>query len=82
VQYPSKFLLTSLIEIERAICKFIWNKKKKARIAKSILNNKRTSGGIITPELKQNYRAIVIETAWYSYRDRWIESGIELKTPK
>jgi hypothetical protein len=32
-------------ELEREICKFIWNNKK-PRIAKTILNNKRNSGEI------------------------------------
>jgi hypothetical protein len=39
-------------ELERAICKFIWNNKK-PRIAKTLLNVKRTSGGITMPYLKQ-----------------------------
>jgi hypothetical protein len=37
-------------------------KTKKPRIVKTILNNKRTSGGIITSDLKLNYRAIRIKT--------------------
>jgi hypothetical protein len=35
-------------EMERAILKFIWNKKKTQDI-KNLLNNKRTSRGIIVP---------------------------------
>jgi hypothetical protein len=44
-------------ELERAICKFIWNNKK-TRIAKAILNDKRTSTGITMPDLKLYYRSI------------------------
>jgi hypothetical protein len=51
-----------LIEVERATWKFIWNNKK-PRIAKTIINNKRTSGGITTPDLKLSYREIVMKTA-------------------
>ena len=47
-------------ELERAICKFIWNNKK-LRIAKTTLNNKRTSGGITMSDLKLYCRAIVIK---------------------
>jgi hypothetical protein len=68
IKIPNQFF----IELERAICKFIWNnkKKKKNRIGKTILNNKRTSRTITIPDLKLYYRAIVIKTAWYWYRDR------------
>jgi hypothetical protein len=47
-------------ELERAICKFIWNNKK-LRIAKTILNNKSTSGRITISDLKMYYRAVVIK---------------------
>jgi hypothetical protein len=58
MQSPSKFQLNSS-KLERVICKFIWNNKK-TRIAKTILNNKRSSGEITIPEPKLYYRAIVI----------------------
>jgi hypothetical protein len=47
-------------DIERAVWKFIWNNKK-PRIAKTVLNNKRTSGGITIPDLKLYYREILIK---------------------
>ena len=49
-----------LSQLEKAICKFIWNNKK-PRIAKTLLKDKRTSGGITMPDLKLYYRAIMIK---------------------
>ena len=56
IKIPTQFFT----ELERAICKFIWNKKK-CGIGKSILNNKRTSGGMSIPDLTLYYKAILIK---------------------
>jgi hypothetical protein len=53
---PNKISTQFFTELERTICKFIGNNKK-PRISKTILNNKRTSGVIIVPDLNLYYRA-------------------------
>ena len=57
IKIPTQFFN----ELERAIRRFIWINKK-TRIAKTLLKDKRNSGGITMPDLKLYYRAIVIKT--------------------
>jgi hypothetical protein len=45
---------------------------------KTILNNKGTSEGMTIPDLKLYYRAIVVKSPWYWYKDSSINE-IELK---
>jgi hypothetical protein len=72
IKIPNKFFIV----LERAICKFIWNNKK-PRIANTFLN-KRACGRITMPDLKLYYRAIVIKTVWYWYRQEYQWNRIEV----
>jgi hypothetical protein len=47
---PTKIPTQFFTQIEMAICKFIW-RNTKPWIAKTILNNKRTSGVITMPDI-------------------------------
>jgi hypothetical protein len=68
IKIPTQFFN----QLERVIFKFIWNNKK-PRIAKTLLKDKRTTGGITMLDLKLYYIAIVIKTAGYWYSNRQVD---------
>jgi hypothetical protein len=78
---PIKILTKFFTELERAICKCIWNNKNQRR-AKTLLNKKRTSGGITIPYLKVCYGAILIKTAWDQYSDRQLDQWKRIEDQK
>jgi hypothetical protein len=65
IQIPTQFFT----ELEKQSFKFIWNNKK-PRIAKTILNNRRNSGGITILDLKLYY---MVKTAWYWYSEKQVD---------
>lgn len=48
------------MDLEKIILNFIWKKKNKTRIGKTIMNSKRTVRGVTIPNFKLYYRTVII----------------------
>ena len=76
---PIKIPMTYIRELKQILQKFMWNHK---RPTVTVILRKNKIGRIMLPNIKLYYKGVLIKTAWYWHKNRYIDQWNRIEVPE
>ena len=76
---PIKIPMTYIRELKQILQKFMWNHK---RPTVTVILRKNKIGRIMLPNIKLYYKGVLIKTAWYWHKNRYIDQWNRIQSPE